>query len=134
MGETGRVYAVSGDMVTIERELSGACFGCTRRECPVNHRFITLENQSAQVPLPGQLVEAAVPLKTLLVQALAAGLPPVLGFIAGFLVTGFIFPHSGEPARAAAGVFCLFAAALILYRVRRRFPPKPCPGTFRVRD
>lgn len=89
------------------------CFGCMKR-CPYR-----------QVPAGD---EAKVPGKTLLFQALSACVPPLLGFAAGFFTLGLVFPQSGEPARAAAGVLGLFAAALLLYRLRGRPPRRRSPG------
>jgi sigma-E factor negative regulatory protein RseC len=59
---------------------------------------------------------------SLLSQTLAALLPPLLGFAAGFWLVGLFHPETGEPARAALGVLCMFAAAGAVYLVRRRGP------------
>jgi hypothetical protein len=81
-----------------------ACFGCLNREC--------LRRWETAPP--------AVPPRILLIQALAALLPPILAFLAVFWGLGRLSPAPGEPARAAAGLIGLFGTALCIYRRRRK--------------
>jgi sigma-E factor negative regulatory protein RseC len=80
----------------------------------------------------GQRVETGSAPRSLFAQGAAALIPPLLGFIAGFFLSGKIFPLSGEGLRAACGVLLLFAAAFGFYFFRRRFPPKDLPRILRV--
>jgi sigma-E factor negative regulatory protein RseC len=55
-------------------------------------------------------------------QGAAALLPPVLGFAAGFTLTGLFFPLAGEGQRIAAGAALMFLLALGIYLFRRPSP------------
>jgi hypothetical protein len=79
-----------------------ACFGCLNRECL----------RRRETPPP------AFPPRTLLIQALAALLPPVLAFPGIFWGLGRLSPAPGEPVRAAAGLIGLFGTAFLIYRRR----------------
>ena len=131
MTETGRIREIHGNTITIARETDAACCGCADKECKATAFSYTADN-TAGLPLqPGQLVEtetAASPLK----QGLTVLLPPILGFTAGYVLTGVIFPASAEPPRAAAGVLFLFVTALALYLFRSRHPPKIVRRVLRV--
>jgi sigma-E factor negative regulatory protein RseC len=50
--------------------------------------------------------------------------------MAGYVLTGLLFPAGGDAPQAMAGVLFLLGAAFLLYQIRRRFPPKT---GFRVR-
>jgi sigma-E factor negative regulatory protein RseC len=93
------------------------------RECKAKTLSYHAENIAGLALQPGQLVETEAAASALK-QGLAVLLPPSLGFIAGYVLTGIIFPTTGDPARAAAGVLLLFATAFAIYFIRRRFPPK----------
>ncbi|GHV32767.1 hypothetical protein AGMMS4952_23770 [Spirochaetia bacterium] len=122
MTETGRIREIRGETITITRENSIACFGCMNQECKVKELSYSAENPGGLDLAPGQLVETEA-VASAVKQGLTVLLPPVLGFIAGYILTGVLFPAVGDPARAAAGVLLLFAAAFILYFIRRRSPP-----------
>jgi sigma-E factor negative regulatory protein RseC len=131
MTETGKIKAIQGTTLTIARESDVACFGCMDKECKARAYSYNAENTAGLSLRPGQLVEtetAASPLK----QGLAALLPPLLGFIAGYAATGIVFPGAGEPLRAAAGVLLLFAVAGALYVVRLHRPPRIIRRVIRV--
>jgi sigma-E factor negative regulatory protein RseC len=70
------------------------------------------------VPSPGQ----TVPRKIIFRQGAAALLPPVLGFAAGFTLTGLFFPLSGEGLRIGAGAAFMFLLALGIYLFHRPSP------------
>ena len=123
MIETGRIREIRGSTLIITRESPIACFSCMNAECKAKAITYTAENPAGLSLLPGQLVEPEAAASALR-QGLAALLPPVLGFIAGYVLTGVLYPTAGEAARAAAGALALFAAAFACYVVRRRFPPK----------
>lgn len=125
MIETGMVTEVSADTVVIALRETGACFGCTNRECRSNRRLLTVANPR-RIPLKaGQEVQAEISAASGLMQALAVLLPPALGFIAGYIGTGLLFPPArGESAQAAGGVAGLFLTALAVYFIRKRLPPK----------
>jgi sigma-E factor negative regulatory protein RseC len=124
MKETVQVCKVSGNTVTFIKKDTRACFGCMNRECKKGRSSFTLENSSGQVLRPGDSVEIILPQRTLALQSLSALLPPVLGFIAGYVLSAYMFPALSEAARAAVGAAAMFAAALGFYAFRRRCPAK----------
>jgi sigma-E factor negative regulatory protein RseC len=94
------------------------------QECKTRARFFTAKN-SLQFPLAiGQVVQIETPKGMLVEQALAALLPPLLGFMGGFMLSGLLVPASGDPARAAGGVLGLFIAAYLTYLIRKKYPAK----------
>jgi positive regulator of sigma E activity len=125
MIETGRVLSASADTVVIALTESGACFGCANRECRSTRRVLTVGNPR-RVPLEaGQEVRAEISAASGLREALAALLPPALGFAAGYTGTALLVPAvRGSPAQAAAGAAGLFLTALGVYFIRKRLPPK----------
>jgi sigma-E factor negative regulatory protein RseC len=120
---TARVHAVSGGVITIEPGENTGCFGCMNQDCKNRLSLFTAENPQNLPLAPGQLVEAANSPALLLRQGLLALLPPLIGFIAGFFLTGLFFPVAGEGAKAAGGAFLLFAAGAGCYLLQRRSPP-----------
>jgi positive regulator of sigma E activity len=119
---TGRVHAVSGRQVLIAPANNSACFGCLKK-CG-DGRVLTAALNPEKLPLsPGQLVEAESSPPGLLIQALAAILPPAAGFLAGFFLVRGLFPAAGEGARAAAGALGLFFGGALAFLIRRRRPP-----------
>jgi sigma-E factor negative regulatory protein RseC len=125
--ETGKVREIKGKFVVIAPDKSSACFGCMNMECKSGGRFITAENPLDLPVETGQLVEVETE-ASLLPQALTAFLPPILGFIAGFLIIRLLFPETGEGAAAGMGVIFLFASAFVVYRMK-----KNAGGGYRVR-
>ena len=95
-----------------------------KAECKSGEGFIAAENVLALPLETGQMVEVETPGISLFSQALAAFLPPGLGFIAAFILTRLLFPQTGEAAAAFMGVIFLFAAAFVVYRVRKKYPAK----------
>jgi sigma-E factor negative regulatory protein RseC len=121
---TGRVRAISGSLITVEPERPAGCFGCLNQECAGGFTPVTAVNADNLALVPGQLVETGAGKRSLLAQGAAALAPPLVGFIAGFFLSGAIFPRAAEGLRAACGTALLFAAAAGFYYFRRRFPPK----------
>jgi sigma-E factor negative regulatory protein RseC len=131
MIETGRVKEIQGSSLLIDRESDINCFGCLDKECKARAYSYSAENAAGLDLRPGLLVEtetAASPIR----QGLGALLPPLLGFVAGYVVTGLAIPAAGEPLRAAAGALLLFAVAGALYLFRRRHPPRIIRRVVRV--
>ena len=122
MRETGRIREIKENIVIIEADKSAACFGCMNHECKSGGGFISAENPKALSLKPGQLVEVYAPGTSIAKQALAAFLPPVLGFILGYFIIRFLFPVAGEGAAAFTGAAFLFAAGFAVYRIRKKFP------------
>jgi len=136
MTETGKIREINGKTIIIKPELSGICFGCIKEECGacgginavgINAVGITAGSIIAENPLSlslktGQTVEVSAPGASIFRQAMAALIPPALGFTAGFFLTRFFLPNASEGAYAAAGVVLLFVAAFIVYAVRKRKP------------
>ncbi|MDR1955585.1 MAG: SoxR reducing system RseC family protein [Treponema sp.] len=117
---TGRIHAIAGTTVTIHQ--GATCFGCMRPECNPQARLFTAHN-SRRLPLKiGQMVEIEAAQVMLIGQALAALLPPALGFLGGFMLTGLLAPGAGDPARAAGGALGLFALAYLTYHIRKGCP------------
>lgn len=123
MIETGRVLEIKENTVTIAPDRSAACFGCMNMECKKGGGFITAENPLALLLETGQMVEVqSPPAITFLTQALMAFLPPIMGFIAGFLLSRFLFPEAGEGVHVFLGIVLLFTAAFIVYMIGRKKP------------
>jgi positive regulator of sigma E activity len=122
MTETGKVREINGKTVIIKPDLSSACFGCMKEECKA-HGNITAGNPLALSLKAGLKVEVSASEASIFRQALAALVPPALGFTAGFFLTRLFFPEAGEGACAATGVIFLLAASFIVYAVRKRKPP-----------
>ena len=122
MTETGRIREIRGNLIIIAPEKGAACFGCTNQECRAGGGIITAENISALPLETGQEVEVEVQGAALLGQSLAALLPPALSFAVGYVLGRLLFPESGEGAAAGVGVIFLFAAAFIVYLIRKRKP------------
>ncbi|AEF86039.1 hypothetical protein TREPR_2764 [Treponema primitia ZAS-2] len=121
MIETGIVQEITGNTLTLIKENNIACFGCMSQECKEKAISFTAEKPTAMAVEPGQRVETETA-SSALKQGLGALIPPILGFIAGFLLTGALFPTAGDPPRAAGGALLLFAVAVSCYFYRRRFP------------
>jgi positive regulator of sigma E activity len=124
MKETVQVCKVSGNTVTFIKKDGSACFGCMNMECKKARGGFTLENSPGQVLSPGDSVELDIPPRVLIVQGFSALLPPVLGFIAAYVLSAYISPASSEAVRAALGAAAMFAAGVFFYIFRRRFPAK----------
>ena len=123
MIEQGSIESLSGALAAVRPKSSAACFGCMNRRCKAGRELILAENHLGLPLTIGQVVETEFPAASAQLQAALALGPPVLGFIAGYLLAG-IAASPSDPFRAFCGVTALFAAALIVYRIRRRFPPK----------
>ena len=123
MTETGTVREIRGNTFIVVPDMGGACFGCMNQECGAPG-IITVENSKALPLNIGQIVEIKASSASLLRQALAALLPPAFGFAAGYVLAGLVFPQAGEGASAGLGAVFLFAAAFIVYKVRKLKPPE----------
>jgi sigma-E factor negative regulatory protein RseC len=124
MKQKVQVCKVFGAALTFIKEDAGVCFGCMNMQCKKERGFFTSENCLPLILHPEDSVEINLSRKTLAVQGLSALLPPVLGFIAGYVLAVYIFPAPGEAARAAFGAVLMIAAASAVYVYRRRFPAK----------
>jgi len=121
--ETGRVRGLEGNLAAVAPDRSAACFGCMNHECKSGGGFISAENPLGLPLQTGQLVEVqAPPGMSIFGQALAALLPPFLGFATGYVLARLLLPGAGEGAAAGIGVLVLFAAAFIIYRVKKKHP------------
>jgi sigma-E factor negative regulatory protein RseC len=131
---TGRVREISGNTVTLIEEKAGACFGCVKEDCGGSRRLFRAENPRGLPLSPGQAAEAELIPPSLIREALMSLLPPILAFMTGYVLTGLLFPAGGEAPQAAAGVLFLLGTAFLLYRIRRRFPPRTGFRILRVMD
>jgi len=129
MTETGKVREVKENLVIVAPDRSAECFGCMKAGgvnagCKSCAGFITAENPAGLPLKTGQTVEVSTRGSSLLGQALIALLPPIFGFLLGFNLSGVIFPFPTAPDGAAAGmgVLFLFAAAFVVYLVRKKHP------------
>ena len=122
MTEKGKVREVRDNIVIVVTDSSSACFGCMSQECRSTSEFISAENPLALPLEPGQMVEIKPPDTPFLGQTLTALLPPILSFIAGFILIRVLSPGAGEGAAAGMGLILLFAASFIVYRIRRKKP------------
>jgi len=132
MTETGKVREINEKAVIIKPDLGDICFGCIKEECKscggINTDGIYAASIIAENPLSlslktGQTVEVSAPVTSIFRQAMAALIPPALGFTAGFFLTRLFLPKASEAACVAAGVVLLFAAAFIVYSIKKRTPP-----------
>ena len=119
MTERGKVREIRDGLVIIAPDRSASCFGCMNMECK-SAGFLSAENPHALPIEPGQMVELHVPGRSLLAQALAAFLPPALGFAAGYALTSLLFPQAAEGAASGMGLIFLFLAAFIAYKARKK--------------
>ena len=121
MTEKGKIREIKDNIVIVDPDRSATCFGCMNHECKSGLGFITAENPLALPLEAGQTVEMQAPPGIFLVkQGLNALMPPILGFLAGFIFVSVFFPNAGEAAAAGTGVIFLFAAAIIIYRTKRK--------------
>ncbi|GHT94091.1 hypothetical protein FACS1894141_0090 [Spirochaetia bacterium] len=132
MPERGIIRAIAGDRVTLGRGAMDACFGCMNQDCRSRGDVFTALNRDGLPLTVGQHVEIESPRRSTIIQGLIAFLPPLLGFIGGYFLTGRWVPQAGDPAKAAGGAIALFAAAGIVYLVRKRFPSQAIPRIVRV--
>jgi positive regulator of sigma E activity len=91
-------------------------------ECKSGIGLITAENPAGLPLRTGQIVEVVTRGSSLLSQALAALLPPIFGFLLGFNLIRLVFPRAADGASAGMGVLFLFAAAFVVYLVRKKRP------------
>ncbi|MDR2020113.1 MAG: SoxR reducing system RseC family protein [Treponema sp.] len=129
----GRIHAVSGREVLIAPREYAACFGCGKN-CHEGRGLISAENRDNLPLLPGQLVETENSPVGLVFQGLSALLPLLAGFLAVFFLTGGLFPAAGEEARAAGGLFGLFAGGGLTLLIRRRYPARAKNRITRIVD
>lgn len=130
----GIVHNIAGNTVIVRQGETLSCFGCMHQECKSHQQFFTAKNPLQLSLSLGQMVEIETPKALLLVQALQVLLPPMLGFIGGFMLTGFLFPLAGDPPRAAGGALTLFLTASLTYWIRKRFPTTGIPRVTRICD
>jgi len=132
MTETGKVREINGKTVIIKPDLGDTCFGCIKEEC--RSCGIIAENPLSLSLKTGQTVEVNAPGTSIFRQAMAALIPPALGFAAGFFLTRLFLPKASEAACAASGVVLLFIAAFIVYTVRKRKPLNKAYTVTRILD
>jgi hypothetical protein len=121
MTESGKILEISGKTVIIKPDLGGICFGCMKEECRACGGILA-ENPLSLSLKAGLTVEVSAPGSPIFRQALAALIPPALGFTAGFFLTRLFFPEAGEGAAAGVGALFLFAAACVMFKVRAKIP------------
>ena len=130
MTETGIIFQIKENLVLIIPEKSSACFGCLNTECKKEDFLITAENPHNLALKAGLKVELKIPANLMLLnQALIALLPPIFGFIIGYLTVRIFFPLSGEGIAIFTGLFLLFSAAYTVYRIRKM---KPAESGYKV--
>jgi len=130
MTETGIICEVKENQILVKPEKSSACFGCLNTECKKEGFLITAENPHNLALKAGLKVELEIPAKyKLLNQAFIAFLPPILGFLTGYLTVRTFFPFFGEGTALFMGLILLFAAACAVYRIRKI---KPAESGYKV--
>ena len=123
MTEKGKIREIKENIVIVAPEISAACFGCMNQECKAGGGIITAENPRGLPLKQGQMVEVRAPGISILGQALAALLPPAIGFVASYFLARLIIPNAGDGAHAAIGAVSLFATAFLVYKIRKKYPP-----------
>jgi len=132
MTEKGRIGKIEGNNVIVVPEKGIACFGCMNQECKSGGGTITAENPDALPLSPGQTVEVRAPGISILGQALAALMPPIVGFLISFFVARLLFPDARDGVYGGIGIIFLFITAFIIYHIRKRFPPKKAYTVTRI--
>ena len=128
----GIIATVTKDTVTFTLDNKDSCFGCMKQDCEKHNRYLTAKN-SLSLPLNvGQKVEIENSKPDIIRQSLIALLPPFAGFIAGYVITGLIFPSSTDGARAMAGVLFFLAAGAVTYFIRKKFPESELPYVAKI--
>jgi sigma-E factor negative regulatory protein RseC len=123
MTEIGVIHAVKGNFFIIAPEKSIECFGCLKEECKNAGKFITAENPASLPLKTGQTVEVKASGFSILGQAFAFLLPPLLGFFAAYALVRILFPKTGEGAAALTGGVFLFTTAFIVSKAGKIKPP-----------
>jgi len=127
MTETGIIRDIKENSIIVAHDAGSACFGCMNHECRNKKLFFAADNPK-DLPLKiGQTVEVKASTVLAPGQAIMAFLIPILGFISGFILCRFLFPEAGEGAFAFTGVIFLFAASFVVFRIRKKRPPKEFP-------
>ncbi len=134
MRETARILKIQGKKITVKAGEIGACFGCMNQECKSNERVFSAENAQDLPLAEGDLVEIENPAAASIVQALAVLAPPAVLAVAAYLATGWVFPQSQDPARAAASVVGLFLGFLGMYWYRKFVPSPQTPKVVQKLD
>jgi positive regulator of sigma E activity len=138
MTETGKIREIIGKTVIVTPDLSDACFGCMKEECKacggIYADGIYAANPLSLPLKAGLTVEVSAPGLSVFRQALAALIPPAVGFTAGFFLVRLFFTDASEAACAAVGVVLLFVAAFIIYAIRKRKPPEKAFTVTRILD
>ena len=132
MKEIGQILEIQNKKITVKGGKVGECFGCMSHECHVNCRIIQADNIHALPLSVGLWVEVDNPVKNVVFQGLAVLLPPILLFIAGYLITMLMLPASGDEVRAAVGVISLFIGFFAVYWLRNVLPAGAGPRVIRV--
>ena len=132
MTEKGRIREIKENNVTVVLETGAACFGCMNQECKSGGGTITAENPDDLPLSPGQTVEVRAPGISILGQALAALMPPIIGFFASFFIARFLYPNARDGVYGGIGIIFLFATAFLVYHIRKKFPPKKAYTVTRI--
>ena len=137
MIERGKVCEVSGTTVTVDKQTMEFSFGCKCHGLHPVSRSLRAENKEGFPLSPGQLVEVETPTGRLVTQGLFTLLPPVLGFLGGYLLVPRLFPAippriSLDAPSAMGGVVGLFAAAFLVFFIRKLLPAKTAAKIIRI--
>ena len=111
---TGSIYSIKGNIVTIKCN-DDVCSSCLSLSCKGKDRFVTVENTKAMPLSIGQVVEVKANHSLLAKQIIVAFVPPLLGFIVGFMTIRLFFSQASEALQVVCGLAGLFAAAFIVY-------------------
>jgi positive regulator of sigma E activity len=102
-----------------------------QKECTkATERLLEADNPLGLPLAVGQIVHIETLKGVLLRQTLGATLPPVLGFLAGTLLTGWAVP--GEGARFLGGTLFFFVTAYFTYRIRKKHPAETALRVVRI--
>ena len=132
MTEKGVIREIKEGAVIVIPEMGAACFGCMNQECKSGGGSITADNPDALPLTPGLTVEVRAPGASIFGQAMAAILPPVLGFFASFFLARLLFPQAKDGVYGGIGIIFLFATAFLVYHIRKKFPPKKAYTVTRI--
>ena len=122
MKEISTVMAVSGHTATL---------GCTSEGCSscAGNSFCNVKAQTyeAKIPkglklVPGEVVEVYLPPGKTILSGFMVLIVPLIMFLVGFVVTGFVMPESTEGVRAIggfAGLIIGFGIGYLFGRINR---------------
>lgn len=122
MREIGTIVKIKGEIVTLKFQKTEACESCGSSFCNTKDRVFEAKN-SRDLPLAeGETVAVYLPTGKTIGASFMVLIFPLMLFILLFILSGKLFPESGEGVQALAGLAGLaigFGASILLRNVRK---------------